>query len=136
MTIGITQNGNYYKKTNKGKIIATGMGALCGSFIASQNSQQIKKKIKDIYIFSAKKAGKGFFKSIKEFFTCKFDFSQIKEKAKQKGNLVKYGNKILTAVKKHPVIFGAVTGAIALFGLGALIDNNINHKRAKDADKR
>ena len=136
MTIGITKKGNYYQKSNQGKMIATGLGAVGGAFIASKNSQQIKNKIKDIYITSAKKAGKGILKSIKDFFTGKFDFSKIKKNSKLKTNVVKYGNKILTAIKKHPVVFGAVAGAISLFGVGVLIDKNINHKRSIEADKK
>lgn len=135
MTIGITKKGNYYQKSNQGKIIATGLGAVGGAFIASKNSQQIRSKIKDIYVASAKKAGKGILKSIKEFFTGKFDFSKIKENTKLKGNVLKYGNKILCSVKKHPVLFGAIAGAVAFFGIGALIDKNINKTRANIVDK-
>ena len=64
----------------------------------------------------------------------KINAETVKKNLKFNGEVTKYAAKIFKAVKKHPVAIGAAAGAAALFGIGAIVDNINNHKRAKKAD--
>lgn len=135
MSICITKNGNLYQKSNTGKVVASGVGAVLGGYLAFNNSCFIKQKINDVYVSVAKKAGKGFFQKLKDIFTGKKDLSALTNSSKFTKNICKYGFKFFNGIKKHPVFAGAVTGGLAFLGIGAIIDKNINKNRANEADK-
>ena len=136
MSVGITKNGNPYKKSNIGKVVASGVGAAVGGYWASKNTHFIKRKINDIYIKSAKMVVKGFWGKIKDALTGKMDSSSLNAGSKFIVKIAKFGIKCLNSIKKHPVAAGAIVGAVASSGIGALIDKKINQDRAKEADKK
>lgn len=136
MSVCITKNGNPYNKSNTGKVVASGVGAAVGGYWAAKNTHLIKQKINDIYVNVAKTAGKGALEILEEILKGNVDTASLKTGSKIIAKIAKYGIKFLNSIKKHPVAAGAITGSIALFGIGSLVDKNINHNRAKEADKK
>ena len=136
MSIAITKKVNHYNKTNTGKVVASGVGAAVGGYWASKNTDLIRQKINDIYVGVAKSAGEGALDVLKDVLTGKTKVSELGKGSKFLVKIGKYGIKFLNAVKKHPVVAGTIAGAMALFCVGKVVDDNVNYYRAKAADKK
>ena len=134
MGIAITNKGNVYETTSKGKLGAMAIGAGAGGFWAHKNVDLIKDTADKYMGNFLKEVGSSTLDVAKGGFSGTIDAETVKKNLKFNGKITKYVTKVFNAVKKHPVAIGAAVGAVALLAVGAVCDCISNAKRANKAD--